>query len=76
MRFPKTAKKKIMTIDTTIGNYIFLGVGVVFGYVIHANIRAEKETQIYERLDKQMRQDLEYYKNLRSEEHTSELQSH
>jgi hypothetical protein len=53
-----------MTIDTTIGNYIFLGVGVVFGYVINANIRAEKETQIYERLDREMRKDLEYYKNL------------
>ena len=41
-RFPKTTKKKTMTIDTTVGNYIFFTVGVIFGYVLSANFKAEK----------------------------------
>ena len=53
-----------MHISTTTDDYIYIFLGIMFGLAIMSNWRGQKEDETLDKLDKQMRKDLEYYKNL------------
>jgi hypothetical protein len=45
-------------------DFIFLGLGILFGIVLTLNHKAYKEQQTFAEVDEKVRNDLTYYKNL------------
>jgi F0F1-type ATP synthase membrane subunit b/b' len=54
----------MMHISTTTDDYIYIFLGVVFGLAIMANLSSKKAYETFDQVDKRVRDDLEYYKNL------------
>lgn len=45
-------------------DYIYLGLGIIFGGIIVLNYKGHKEQLTYEQVDEKIRTDLAMYKNL------------
>lgn len=54
----------MLMVSPTADDYIYIGLGLIFGYLIGMNRKAEKDTKTLEEVDIELRKDLEYHKNL------------
>jgi F0F1-type ATP synthase membrane subunit b/b' len=51
-------------ISSSTDDYIYLFLGVAFGMAVMSNFISKKEAETLDQVDKRVREDLEYYKNL------------
>lgn len=54
----------MLMVSPTTDDYIYILVGLFLGYLISLNRSGEKENETLDKLDQNMRKELEYYKNL------------
>lgn len=53
-----------MILPANISDYLYLGIGVAFGFIAKTNYVEQNRHEIYNDLDEKLRADLTYYKNL------------